>query len=259
MRSRKRIPGWFRCSVGGSSRSSFRVVIALAAAMFCVGWFSSVAAVTCVVDDSYCRDVDLRCTYSGQGQNCCFYTCGPDDSCTEAELQPMSECSPPEVKIDLRVHSGAPGCTLPEAQTTVTNESPLYWYELSAWTTGNAVGVWGCSECEVTVNDSNVTLGRSDEPNSSLTQLIVFPGETSCECPEIPGMGGCCDNCPWASRNDPRCSYHCNATTPHADQYCAGVTQEVQVVKWSPDNQVWKSYPNPVLVDVDLYTSSCSP
>ncbi len=260
MRSRALVLGCCPCPVSETSSKCVRVVIALAAAIFCVGWLSSaaVADVICVEDDSYCRDVGLRCTYSGSTQTCCAYTCEPDETCTAAELQPLTECSPPEVDVHLHVYSGAAGCTLPEAKTSAYNQSTLYWYKLNATTTGDSQ-IWSCPDCYVTVTDTNQPIAPSGQSGSSFHQTIVFPSQTSCQCSSY-AEGGCCDNCPSQYSEEPECvNKHCNSTSPHTGQVCASVTEDYKVVKWSEDGTYWKTYPSPVALTVYRFTSACSP
>ena len=219
MRSLTQVLGWSTCRVGGSSRKCIRVVIALAAAMCCLGWLSSVAVAQFVCDEesTYCRDVDLRCTYSGQGQNCCAYICAPDESCTAAEQQPLTECAPPEVDMHLNVYSGAPGCTIPEAQTSVVNQSTLYWYKVTATTTGDSQ-IWSCSECQVNVIDENQPVAPKPQSGYIFRQTVIFPSPTGCECSPY-AEGGCCDNCPVEYSEEPDCiNNHCNPALHHAGQ-----------------------------------------
>jgi len=223
MRSLALVLGWSPCRVGGSSSRSIRVVVALAVAMMCVGWSSSVTVATEIVCvESYCRDVGLLCTLSGtnQQQRCCIYSCAPDESCSELELRPLNDCVPPEVNVDVCVHSGAPGCTVVEAKTTVTNQSP-YYYKLNMWTTAGSQAIWGCSGCERTESNEEVVLPPLDDFAQSVTMWNC--GEASCEelacCHGDLDTVSCCNNCP-ANSTDPACPSKCGATQICATPLC---------------------------------------
>ena len=257
MRSRTLIPGWSLCRVSGSSSKRIRVVIALAAAMCCLGWLSSVAVAQFVCDEesTYCRDVNLRCTYSGQGQNCCVYTCAPDDSCTAAEQQPMVECAPPDVKISFTVYSGAPGCTVPEGQARVTNLTSLYWYKLNFVTTADSQ-IWNCSACQRTFEDLLTPLAPAGQAGYTLDHTVVFPSPSECTCSPY-AEGGCCDNCPYEYRNEEDCvNKHCNPAAGHEGQVCASMSSTVEVVSWSEDGTTYKAF-SPHRWPTGLFTSAC--
>ncbi len=261
MRGRTRVLGSSPCRVGGLSRGSSRTIIALAAALCCLGWLSSVAVATVVCDEesTYCRDVNLRCTYSGQGQNCCAYTCAPDESCTAEEQQPLVECAPPEVYVHRNLYSGAPGCVAVDGQTTVINQSDFYWYKFSASTTADSQ-IWGCNDCQVTTTDEDQQVAPRGHSGYSWSQGVSFPSETSgCECSAFI-TSGCCDNCPSEYAEEPECvNNHCNLDDPcHTGQVCASVTSNVQFIAWSKNGTSWISYSTPKTVPVTHFTSACA-
>jgi hypothetical protein len=261
MRSRALDLGSSPCRAGGPPRRSTRIIIALAAAMCCLGWLSSVAVATVVCDEesTYCRDVGLRCTYSGQGQNCCAYTCAPDESCTAEEQQPLVECAPPEVYVHRNVYSGAPGCeTALDGQTDVINQSDFYWYKFNASTTAESQ-IWSCPDCHETANDDDQQVKPTGQAGFHWHHSVSLPTTTSCNtCPTCI-TSGCCDNCPSDCQDSECDNKRCNSESPHTGQVCASVTSYVEFTAWSKNGTSWISYSSPKTVPVFHLTSACDP
>ncbi len=252
MRSRALVLGWCPGRAGESLGKCIRVVVVLAAAMTCVGWLSSVAvaAYVCVEGDSYCRDVNVRCTYSGSGENCCAYTCAPDESCTEPDPWPPSECEPPAPQpppMCVCIVGRRPGCDFTESTYYLYNLSP-YWYKVSALTWVDGFGVSQCSGCY-----TDHLFGNSVVAPNSMVDLSpgLLPNNNPCG----DGCYSSCDNTPYGTY----CPSHGECGTS-SEVYATVGADYIKLVGWSVDGygyHYWSPSQRPVVQPAACAESVC--